>query len=75
MYVRTYVCTYMPYVCVLVYYMQTTVCTYVQTLYVCSRGSDSVAIMQCLSEKEWQNGVEQRMHADTYDITRLTVTA
>ena len=54
------------YVCVLVYYMQTTVCTYVQTLYVCSRGSDSVAIMQCLSEKEWQNGVKQRMHADTY---------
>ena len=65
-YVRTYVCMHIHALCMCTGILYADNCMYVQTLYVCSRGSDSVAIMQCLFEKEWQNGVEQRMHADTY---------
>ena len=70
MYVRTYVCTYMP-LCMCTGILYTDNCMYVQTLYVCSRGSDSVAIMRCLTEKGWQNGVKQRMHADTYEHHKI----
>lgn len=71
MYVRTYICMHIHALCMCTGILYADNCMYVQTLYVCSRGSDSVAIMQCLFEKEWQNGVEQRMHADTYAYHKI----